>query len=441
MWIGIDDTDSRDGGCTTFICFEFVCRLYKTGYCLTRLPRLVRLNPQVPWKTRGNGAIAVEIAEKGEEEISFAQRKNSMFFLDPDADDGNVNRAEVIGILEDVMEGYAEFDAADTNPAYVVSSDQFPHDFYQQAVHELVEIEDAVSMIESSDGSYTLMKNGRGVIGASAAISWDETQDHSFELIAYRQQSKWKTPRFVEDDSVKKMDEQFPSTFNNYDFKNMYNGIMPHSPCPILYGIRGDDAFDLPGCMKMIKSEPMLGWMVFQSNQGTDDHLRKKEISDVGSYQSVMVQGKVSSIPERMKGGHIIFRLSDENGSSIDCAAYEPTKEFRDVIESLAFGDEIVVFGGVRKKPLTINIEKIKVIDLVDVYEKVSNPICPVCHKHMKSKGKNQGFYCKKCHTISDHAEMKLMKRSLHEGWYEVPVCARRHLAKPLKRMNNNHVS
>ena len=211
---------------------------------------------------------------------------------------------------------------------------------------------------------------------------------------------------------------------------------MPHSPCPILYGIRGDEVSDLSKCIQMVRSEPVQGWMVFISNQGTDDHLRKKEISSVSSYQSVIVQGKVSSNPERMKGGHIIFTLSDEIGSSIDCAAYEPTKEFRDIIESLAVGDEIMVLGGVRKVPLTINIEKIRVINLVEVYEKVSNPVCPRCHKHMKSKGKDQGFFCKKCRTVSDHAEMKMMKRSLHKGWYEVPVCARRHLAKPLKRMN-----
>jgi len=206
MWIGIDDTDSRDGGCTTFICFEFVCRLYEKGYCLTRFPRLIRLNPQVPWKTRGNGAIAVDVAKNGGEKVSFARRENRMLFLDPHAKDDNVNRKEVTGILEEVLDEYAELDASDTNPAYVVSSHQFPNDFYQQAVHEMVQIENAVSIIESSDGSYTLMKNGRGVIGATAAISWDEKMDHTYELISYRKQSKWKTPRFVDDDSVIMMD-------------------------------------------------------------------------------------------------------------------------------------------------------------------------------------------------------------------------------------------
>ena len=159
MWIGIDDTDSRDGGCTTFICFEFVCRLYEKGYCLTGYPRLVRLNPQVPWKTRGNGSVAVDIAKNGKEKISFARRDNRMLYLDPDADDGDVKREEATSILEEVLDEYAEFDAADTNPAYVVSSEQFPSDFYQRAVHELVGIQDAVSMIESLDGSYNLMKN------------------------------------------------------------------------------------------------------------------------------------------------------------------------------------------------------------------------------------------------------------------------------------------
>ena len=64
MWIGLDDTDSKDGGCTTFICFQFVYRLYQKGYCLRSYPRLIRLNPQIPWKTRGNGAVAFHIGKE-----------------------------------------------------------------------------------------------------------------------------------------------------------------------------------------------------------------------------------------------------------------------------------------------------------------------------------------------------------------------------------------
>jgi tRNA(Ile2)-agmatinylcytidine synthase len=173
--------------------------------------------------------------------------------------------------------------------------------------------------------------------------------------------------------------------------------------------------------------------MMFQSNQGTDDHVKTKRIEDVMPYQSVIVQGEVSRTPERRQGGHIIFGLSDE-GDCIDCAAYEPTKEFRHIVQSLVVGDKIMVYGGVRAEPMTVNIEKIKLNNLVDVFEKIENPVCPICGKHMKSKGKNQGFSCRRCHTFSDQPVMKKRTRSVQVGFYEVPVCARRHLAKPIKR-------
>ena len=53
----------------------------------------------------------------------------------------------------------------------------------------------------------------------------------------------------------------------------------------------------------------------------------------------------------------------------------------------------------------------------------------------MKSKGKNQGFKCVKCGTKSQKANIQEQKREIKNGLYEVPVCARRHLSKPLKRI------
>ena len=56
LHIGIDDTDSVDGGCTTWVATEIIKEL--SEFDLIGSPRLVRLNPNVPWKTRGNGAVS-----------------------------------------------------------------------------------------------------------------------------------------------------------------------------------------------------------------------------------------------------------------------------------------------------------------------------------------------------------------------------------------------
>ena len=68
MIIGIDDTDSKNGMCTTYLCAVLVDELGKYGEVST--PRLVRLNPCIPFKTRGNGAVSFEIkVVTGKEEV------------------------------------------------------------------------------------------------------------------------------------------------------------------------------------------------------------------------------------------------------------------------------------------------------------------------------------------------------------------------------------
>jgi tRNA(Ile2)-agmatinylcytidine synthase len=91
----------------------------------------------------------------------------------------------------------------------------------------------------------------------------------------------------------------------------------------------------------------------------------------------------------------------------------------------------------VRNNPITVNIEKIKVCKLVDIYKKKGNPVCRRCKKNMKSIGKEKGYRCKRCGARIAEKDVLIEKkeREIVEGWYEVPVVARRHLAKPLKRM------
>ncbi len=61
LYIGIDDTDSINGGCTTWLATEVIKEL--SEFDLIGCPRLVRLNPNVPWKTRGNAAVALTLGK------------------------------------------------------------------------------------------------------------------------------------------------------------------------------------------------------------------------------------------------------------------------------------------------------------------------------------------------------------------------------------------
>jgi tRNA(Ile2)-agmatinylcytidine synthase len=111
--------------------------------------------------------------------------------------------------------------------------------------------------------------------------------------------------------------------------------------------------------------------------------------------------------------------------------AYEPTKNFRQVIRQLLPGDEVMAAGSYKKR--SINLEKLRIVSLARSVI-TRPPLCPTCNKRMTSDGKGKGYKCKKCGARSDEPDVQEIPRTLVTGWYEVPPTARRHLAKPLCR-------
>src|ERR671929_649872 len=70
LHIGFDDTDSLKGRCTTQLAFkitDYLLREKKADFL--DYPLLVRLNPNVPWKTRGNGAVCLRVKVKNHDKI------------------------------------------------------------------------------------------------------------------------------------------------------------------------------------------------------------------------------------------------------------------------------------------------------------------------------------------------------------------------------------
>ena len=58
-WLGLDDTDSLAGGCTTAVFHDLLNGL--PASCSIGVPRLVRLWPFAQRRTRGNAALGVEV--------------------------------------------------------------------------------------------------------------------------------------------------------------------------------------------------------------------------------------------------------------------------------------------------------------------------------------------------------------------------------------------
>ena len=435
MWIGVDDTDSVRGGCTTYLLRLLLERLTEQGFEVIGYPRLARLNPNIPWKTRGNGAVAVQMGRGRGPRMPVANLHGSLLsgFSSVKSDLESDEYQAVHAVVNELVSAHAFFDDRKTNPGVVVLARPPEVRWYRAAVTGVVGLDEVRQELTSSGALFTPYKNGRGLIGATAAVAW-QPGDATYEVICYREQSRWGTPRSLDSESVKRMDQVVPSTFDNFDYRQGCPRIAPHSPCPILFGIRGEDPGDLVKAQGMIISEDAESWVVFHSNQGTDDHIMAKSIREIGSFESVAVTGRVAEAPRTIRGGHVVFAVEDDTGE-VACAAYEPTKEFRSVVRELRCGDEVVVFGGLRDEPRTVNLEKLQVLRLVEVREKEENPICPQCCKHMKSRGRGQRYQCIVCGKSSKSARFRTVPRKVSVGWYEVPVCVRRHLSKPLKRM------
>lgn len=420
LHVGIDDTDSPRGGCTTYIASRLVQELLGLGAVFVDYPNLLRLNPNVPWKTRGNGAVCLR-AEM----------------------DTGLERPVKRAVME-AVEARADFECADTNPGivfYVGEVSENLRRFSEGVVQGVVTIGEAMKLVDEHQASAVGYKNMRGVIGALAAVGGLKGGDHTFELLAYRRPENCGSPRLIDQESVKVMDEEIMgSTFSNIDPETGRVLIAPHGPDPVLFGVRGETPEAVYEAAMMVDpGEPIERWAIFRTNQGTDAHLRSlSKLCELRPYNPAVVDGEVSREPVTIKGGHVILGLRDETGR-IDCAAYEPTGGFRQLVRLLIPGDRIRAYGGVREASAyrleTLNLEKMEVLSLARIMRLV-NPSCPACGATMESMGKGKGFRCRRCGLRNG----RLMKqeveanRSLKPGLYIPPPRAHRHLTKPMER-------
>ncbi len=428
MFVAFDDTDSLESMCTTFLATELIKAL--GIYDLIGPPRLVRLNPAVPWKTRGNGALCLRLGVGigdcqmiGEIDDRPIYSYKKMY--------EEADRDLVLDVSEKVVAKWSRIGEG-ASPGLVVCERKPAQRLYWSAVQGIVEKEDTLRELQRIGADMVGWEGGRGLIGASAAMAW-RPHDRTYEIITYRQRERWGTPRQLDDASVRDMDLNFPSTFNNFDHRTMRRAISPHTPCPVLFGVRGDDPVELTSAVFSLRSEPPARWIMFLSNQGTDDHLIKREptLPD----RSYDFECTVSGQARNVAGGHVIFPVRTAK-LELDCAAYEPTKEFRDIVRGLLPGDRIRAVGELRAEPRTLNLEKLQIIELAKDMRKVSNPRCPECGGSTKSMGSSGGYRCKRCGAKNDLlGTYEERPREISLGWYEPPVCARRHLGKPLKRM------
>ena len=402
----MDDTDSKQGMCTTYLAAVLAERLERFG--VHGYPRLVRLNPNIKYKTRGNAALCIILEHGPVDEIERI----------------------VVGAVEE----YGRFEDENTNPGVVIHEGEVPDEakaFALRVVRDVVEIEEAADIALRHGMRVRRFKNGRGIIGALASIGL-EMYDYTYELLAYRMQDCCESPRYLDKESVYEMDAAtYPDTWDNVDLRNKVIVFSPHTPDPVLYGIRGISPGVLLKARDMLRTEPVERYQIFITNQGTDMHLLDAKVSEAKNDGSYVLKGFVLGEPRTIEGGHVFFSI-EQDGASIECAAFEPTKNFRETVKKLIKGDEVRVFGSVKGD--TMNLEKLEAVRLAVQFKKVP-PKCPECGKSMESSGKDKGYRCRKCGTKQASPLYEKVERALEPGLYEVPPSARRHLAKQIIRI------
>jgi len=427
--LGIDDTDSRFGHCTTHLGYLIASELARMGCTFPTYPRLVRLNPNVPFKTRGNAAVCIE----------FGARSHGM-------------RDEAFSAAERLLEQEADVENGANSALVMASKDAagdmgFFRQVYQRAVSGIVNYRGVIRAVSEMGVRHRLLGNGMGIVGAAASLGFScDSDDHTYELIAYRRPENCGTRRAIEPQSVIEMEaETFPHTFNSYDHESGRVLVAPTGPDPVLAGVRGDSPRTVLEAFRRIRTgEEALGHIVYATNQCTDAHLTSRLSTPLKAFSAGWLEGAVASV-HPSQGGHLMLQLRAHDSSTLCCMVYEPSGDLRRVARLLRPGDSVRVSGGVRrassKNPAVVNVEKIDVLSTSHQPIKTT-PRCVLCGSGMKSEGRGKGYQCKRCghKTAEGPRAPEAASARIRPGTYLPSPRAQRHLTKQLIRYGNEAV-
>jgi tRNA(Ile2)-agmatinylcytidine synthase len=407
------------GHCTTHLGYRLVSALLSEGCTFLHYPRLVRLNPNVPFKTRGNAAVCLD----------FESRR---------PDDAFETAESMMRELSDVENG------ANSGLVFVQGEPETGlfRALYQEAVSGMVSPKRVARLMEDNGVRHSVLGNGMGIVGAAASLGFSEADDHTYEVIAYRRPEMCATPRVVDAESVKQAErELFPHTFNNYDYGSRKVLITPHGPDPVFLGIRADSPTAALAALGTVRFEEKLaGHMVYLSNQCTNAHLSSELGVPLSAYSAGWLEGVVLSLGMG-EGGHLYITL-ETKGVQVPCAVYESAGDLLRMARMLMKGDRVRASGGVRRStqrhPAIINIEKIEVVSAEPML-RVVNPVCDACGGTTKSEGSGKGFQCRTCGAKPHERSKRVteLQRDIVPGVYLPSPAAQRHLTKQLVRYGN----
>jgi tRNA(Ile2)-agmatinylcytidine synthase len=399
------------------------------GLDLIGEPRLVRLNPNVPTKTRGNAALVARFGHgRGAPETVglFSDGPVECYRRGRETTGDERHR-----LLEELWSRVQATSASDpgTDPALVLLRRRPPAELYWAAVRRLVTLEEVHHWLAGTGAEIRSGGSGNGLIGAAAALAWPARRA-TWEAIAYRRPDRWGTDRTLDGRSLRATMARHPRLFLCTDRRSGRILVAPHTSCPILFGLRATDPETAVAALREIRSEPIDRWMLFRTNQGTGDHVRRPWPLPPVAFTAGTVRGRLAEPPTRGPGGHVFLALEVAGGARVRCAVFEPTKTLPAVARALVPGDRVRLWGGSHGDPV-FRVEGIDLLGLAPRVVPEGNPRCPDCRTRLGSLGAGRGFRCPRCRRRAP-PEARRTRRQVAEypvGRYHPTPGARRHLA------------
>ena len=390
-WLGLDDTDSLEGGCTTAT-FHALLEGLPPGVT-AGVPRLVRLWPFAQRRTRGNAALAVEL--QCDDEASLMQHLDAWWTEHLEPLDGVFGPSSI-----------SERPQSPASPGMIYYSERPNAQYYWEAVRGEVDI--------SSAPLPTKAWGGHGKIGAAAAVSWPG-ETTTWEAIAWRSTEDRIRQRSIDMNALLEIDG-WDGVVLSRDPRNGSGLIAPRGRSPVLFGVRGTSfTAAQAACQHLIgapETESVSAWRVFQTNQASGDHL--------SGILSLTVN-EVEIHPAR-KHAHV-----HTDGPTL--VSYAEGGPVNSLARWLKPGDSIAV-AGLFHPDGRLHVERLKVESWVA--RNHERPLCSSCRVRLKSMGKGQGLRCPSCKARTPDRWVDVPILPPFIEWVEPPMDSRRHLARPL---------
>lgn len=441
MLLGLDDTDTRHGGCTTHTALRIAATIEHhggvlDGWGLIAPARLVRLNPAAPHKTRGNGALALPIGPRDPDaRLAIGRFQGRMITMGPRATPAAHDPHDHSAAIDALRRIAAEHlprpgdDDHDPQPGAILAPRAPDPTLYAHAVSRLVRPADAWQ--HAPPGTLRLTTEPRrGDIGALAATAWP-LQRWTWEAIAYRDTCDAAPDRDLPTE-FRSAVHSLTGGFDNIDPTTDRLRAVPRTPCPVRWGLRGTDPHALLALHDHLAPDDH--WLM-QTNHATGDHARHANATP-SPHGTVRGTFHVRSAPERHPGGHLFVDAMDADGIPRTLAAYEPTKTLRDALQPARPGDILHLIGRTAGDPTTIAVEAFAYRHAPSRTHKLANPRCP-CGRSMKSIGTGAGYRCRPCGTRLDPANApRVQTPGPATGMlHQVPDHVRGHLLPPTTRL------